>query len=97
MWRGVHGEGYVPKDEVGVGHEVGNALQHTPRLQNKGGESDLGEVHANSRGERDDVQYEIISYDGMRRHLSCEISDEIMDPSFSSLHSESSWSVSWRE
>lgn len=37
---------HVPKDEVGVAKEIGNALEKTAGLENERGQGNLGEVHA---------------------------------------------------
>jgi len=37
-----------PKEEIGKGHEVGDALEHASGLEDKGGEGNAGEIHADS-------------------------------------------------
>ena len=37
-----------PKEEVRKGHKVGDALEHAPGLEDKGGEGNAGQIHANS-------------------------------------------------
>ena len=36
----------MPEDELWMGHEVGDALEHAAGLEDEGGEGDPGEVHA---------------------------------------------------
>lgn len=36
------------KEEVRKGHKVGDALEHAPGLEDKGGEGNAGQIHANS-------------------------------------------------
>ena len=37
-----------PKDEIGMGHEVGDALKHAPGLENERRERHFVKVHADS-------------------------------------------------
>lgn len=73
-----------------MGHEVGDALEHAARLEDEGRERHTRQIHADSgggrlaggsggekRGARDEAP--------RKTHLSCEMSDMMMDPSFSSL------------
>jgi hypothetical protein len=87
------GTDHPPKDEVRVGHKVRYALEHAPRLQHERRECDLGEVHADSGGgvRHDDGQW-VVRTGGRRMgrlgrgaHLSCEMSDRMIEPSSSSL------------
>ena len=40
--------GYLPKQEIGVRHEVGDALQPAPRLEHERRERHLVQVHPHS-------------------------------------------------
>ena len=47
-YKASHGvvDGGDGEEDLGVGHEVGDALQHALRLEDEGGQSDAGEVGA---------------------------------------------------
>ena len=79
----------APEDEVQVGHEVCDAFEHTPRLEYEGGEGDFVEIHADPGHE---VSIDRVST-LLETHLSCEMSEEIIEPSCVSLQEISSSSL----
>lgn len=77
-----------------MGHKVGDALEHAAWLEHEGREGHLGEVHADSARaiaiRRARVSEERAGTAGGQTHLSCEMREVMMEPSFSSLSSQRS-------
>lgn len=48
VYGGGAGEEHLPEEEIWVGHEVGDALEHASRLEHECWEGDLVEIHADS-------------------------------------------------
>lgn len=49
-WGGADEE-YLPEEEIWVGHEVGDALEHASRLEHECWKGDFVEIHADSNRE----------------------------------------------
>lgn len=84
-------ENEEPKEEIGEGHEICDALEHASGLEDKGREGDAGEIHADSAAE---MSGESGSISSARTRLSCEISAATTEPSDSSRTDASSASAS---
>jgi hypothetical protein len=42
-------KGYAPEGKIGMSHEIGDTLEHTPWFEHERWESDPREVHANPK------------------------------------------------
>ena len=79
-----------------MGHEVGDALEHAPGLEDERRERHLVQIHSHpgaSHQPREDDRQAWARLRGRQRrgertYLSWEMSDEMMEPSFSSLYSD---------
>ena len=76
---------YLPEEEIGVGHEVGDALEHATRLEDECGKRDLGEIHADAVEGSVQREGRAEGVVGTGAHRSWEMRDMMMLPSFSSL------------